>query len=348
MSIDEKLDEMIETNDQPEEQVEEQEPVETEDEAPEQEQSEEQEPFDQADFIEKMIDKAEEPAEEPKEDKADVGAEKAEEKPSEDAPEAPKTEEDEEADLLKAIPSERGKERIRHLLRQGRESRAQVEAFQRTVQESGLDAESFTNLLTITKLCSSSNPADIEKGLAGLESVRANLYQMLGREAPGIDLLSGHDDLKSKVDDLVMTRDDALTLARARQLQQEQDRQRKEQEARNQEMAAYKKKVDDFQTNANAVFARKASDLDFNDKVAIMSEHFKQPGQLERFVRDVPPEQWVSTLEYMYDSIRAPKPAATPTPIAGVNHKRTGYRSRGNEAFDPETSVSNIMESMGL
>lgn len=304
------------------------------------------EDFDQASFLEKMMgegEKEEDPK--PDEEKKDPEPAKVEDPK---ADEKPKTQDEEDADLLNAIPSERGKERIRTLLRQGRESKQQVEAFQRTVQESGLDQESFTNLLTITKLCSSSNPEEVERGLAGLEAVRTNLYQMLGREAPGVDLLKGHDDLKAKVDDLAMTRDDALALAKARQFQQEQARQRQQMEAQAREAAAYKAKVDDFQTKANAVFASKAKDLDFNAKIEIMGKHFQKPGMVEKFVRDVPPEQWLSTLEYMYDSIQAPKAAPTPTPIAGMNHKRTGYRSRGNEKYDPEKSVASIMESMGL
>ena len=305
------------------------------------------EPFDQAEFLEKLM--SEEKVEESDEEKTEEP--KAEEAPKEEekkVEETPKTQDEEDADLLNAIPSERGKERIRNLLRQGRESRAQVEAFNRTVQESGLDQESFTNLLTITKLCSSSNPEEVERGLAGLEAVRNNLYMSLGREAPGVDLLKGHEDLKQKVEDFAMTRDDALALAKARQFQQEQARQRQQIEAQAREAAAYKAKVDDFQTKANAVFASKAADLDFNAKIEIMGKHFQKPGQVERFVREVPPEQWLSTLEYMYDSIQAPKPQPKPTPIAGVSHKRTGYRSRTEGTFDPEKSVASIMDSMGL
>lgn len=350
MSLEEKLDALIEDNEDEEVEAEEVEGDAGEEPAEPSDEGEHEGEFDQHDFLEKlMADKEveeEKPVEEVKEEPKPEEEPKAEEKPQEE--EKPKTQDEEDADLLNAIPSERGKERIRHLLRQGRESRAQVEAFERTVRESGLDQESFNNLLTITKLCSSNSQEDIERGLAALETVRNNLYTSLGREAPGVDLLKGHDDLKQKVDDLAMTRDDALALVKARQFQQEQERKRQEMETQAREAAAYKAKVDDFTTKANAVFAGKAADLDFDAKVAILGKHFQKPGEVERFVREVPPEQWLSTLEYMYDSIQAPKAAPTPTPIAGVNQKRTGYRSRGNERFDPEKSVASIMESMGL
>lgn len=346
MSLEEKLDELIEEKD--DEVVE---PVETEEdnqvEEPDEKEEGGDEPFDQAEFLKKLMNEGEDETKE--EEKTEEP--KVEETPKEEekkVEEAPKTEEEEDADLLNAIPSERGKERIRTLLRQGRESKQQVEAFQRTVQESGLDQESFGNLLMITKLCSSSNQEDVERGLAALEAVRNNLYTSLGREAPGVDLLKGHDDLKAKVEDLAMTREDALALAKARQFQQEQERARQQQEEQAKEMAAYKAKVDDFQVKANAVFASKAKDLDFNAKIQIMGKHFQKPGQVERFVREVPPEQWLSTLEYMYDSIQAPKPTPKPTPIAGVSHKRTGFRSRTDGSFDPEKSVASIMDSMGL
>lgn len=341
-----KLDDLIDEQ-EPEQETPEPEQTEEQEQEPEQEPAEEsaEEEFDQAEFLEKMMDKAEGAEPEAKEEAPNADPVEAKETPAKDEA---KGEEDEDAEILNAIPSERGKERIRTLLRQGRESRAQVEAFQRTVQESGLDQESFANLLTITKLCSSSNAQDVERGLAGLEAVRTQLYTMLGREAPGVDLLKGHADLQSRVDDLSMTREDALTLAKARQLQAEQDRQRLAAEKQQQEMEAYKSRVDAFQSKATAMFAGKQNELDFNAKVQIMSEHFKKPGALERFVRDVPPEQWLSTLEYMYDTIQAPKAAPAPSPIAGVNHMRTGYRSRGIEEFDPEKSVANIMDSMGL
>ena len=349
MSLEEKLDALIEDNEDEEVEAEEvegeagEEPVEPSDEG------EHEGEFNQHDFLEKLMADKEGEEEKPvEEEKVEPKPEetKEEEKPQEEV--KPKTQDEEDADLLNAIPSERGKERIRHLLRQGRESRAQVEAFERTVRESGLDQESFNNLLTITKLCSSSSQEDIERGLAALETVRNNLYTSLGREAPGVDLLKGHEDLKQKVEDFAMTREDALALAKARPFEQEQTRQRQAIEAQAREAAAYKAKVDDFTTKANAVFAGKAADLDFDAKVAILGKHFQKPGEVERFVREVPPEQWLPTLEYMYDSIQAPKAAPTPTPIAGVNQKRTGYRSRGNERFDPEKSVANIMESMGL
>ena len=300
--------------------------------------------FDQSKFLEGLLnEESKEVEDEPKTEEPKVEEPKAPEVEAK-----PKTPEEEDADLVSAIPSERGKERIQTLLRQGREHKAEVESYRRTIQESGLDQESFNNLLTITKLVSSGSPEEIERGLAALETVRGNLYKSLGREAPGVDLLNGHDDLKSKVDDMSMTREDALAIAKARQFQQEEARKRQQFEMAQRDAQVYKAKVDTFQQQAMTVFASKAKELDYEVKIKALTSHFAQPGVVERFVREVPPEQWLSTLEFMYNGIAAPKAAPKPSPIAGATAKSIGVRSRSTDKYDPEKSLQSMMESMGL
>ena len=127
---------------------------------------------------------------------------KAEEKPAGDKPQetqqAKKTEAEEEAELLDGVKSERGRQRLQKLLSDGRGYRTQLQQMRQTIANAGLDPESFGNLLEISRLCNSNSQDDITRGLQMLENVRGTLYRALGREAPGIDLLNGFDDLQER------------------------------------------------------------------------------------------------------------------------------------------------------
>ena len=295
--------------------------------------------------------------------KPDEGNQSKEEEPAAKQPEAPAKEEkpeeqpkpaaspeQEEAELVKAIPSERGRKRMTQLLREGREARTNLDSFRRVVSDSGLDQESFGNLLTITKLCSSANPQDLDRGLKMLEDVRTALYRQVGREAPGVDLLAGQSDLQERVKAMGISREDALAIARGRQAEAAQKAQYEAARQEQAEQAAFMAKLDNFKQVTTQAFAAHQNDLDFNERIAVLQKRFT-PQEIIRFAREVPPEQWGPTLMYYYDMAgdMVQKPAAQPRPnvIAGRPSRAAGARVNAKVAATPE-GIAARMEELGL
>lgn len=272
-----------------------------------------------------------------------------EEKP-EEQPKPAASPEQEEAELVKAIPSERGRKRMTQLLREGREARTNLDSFRRVVSDSGLDQESFGNLLTITKLCSSANPQDLDRGLKMLEDVRTALYRQVGREAPGVDLLAGQSDLQERVKAMGISREDALAIARGRQAEADQKAQYEAARQEQAEQAAFMAKLDNFKQVTTQAFAAHQNDLDFNERIAVLQKRFT-PQEIIRFAREVPPEQWGPTLMYYYDMAgdMVQRPVAQPRPnvIAGRPSRAAGARVNAKVAATPE-GIAARMEELGL
>lgn len=258
-----------------------------------------------------------------------------------------KTPEQEDSDILKSIPSERGRARIGELLREGREAQAGLTAFRRAVSDSGLDQESFANMMAISKLCSSSNPADVEKGVAMFEQVREELYRQLGKEAPGVDLLANYKDLNDRVNKMDMRREDALAIANARKIQEEHQAQLRQAQIVQQEEQAFRAKMQTFQVETAKAFESRQNDIDFNAKIEVLKGYFT-PQRIQEFALKVPPERWMETLLYMYDNTTpATKRAAVGRTISGVATRRTGVRSGTVHPGTPEGIAARIDE-MGL
>lgn len=262
---------------------------------------------------------------------------------------APATPEQEEADLVKNVASERGRQRLTQLLREGREARTGLDSVRQMVSSSGLDQESFGNLMTITKLCSSSNPAELDRGLKMLEEVRANLYRQVGREAPGVDLLAGQQDLQDRVNAMQLNRDDALAIARGRQVQAQQKAEAVAQAQMQQETADFQRKIEGFKTSTMAALSARQNDLDFQQRIEGLVKHFT-PQEIQRFVREVPPEAWGSTIMYYYDMMgkASPQLAATRVnPIAGRPSRASGTRLGSVKGGTPD-SIAAAIDAMGL
>ena len=261
------------------------------------------------------------------------------------APKAPEKDADIEADLLKGVRSERGKERLQKMLNERKEARTQLESMQNYIQASGLDADGFANLMGIARLVSSSNPAEQKQGLQALETVRAELYKQIGLEAPGIDLLADHKDLKQKVDDMELTREDALDILRGRNVQAKQV----EEVQRQQAIEAKQKELQGFGDRAVKAFSARSSEPAFNAKVEAMQKYFAVPGRLQQFVSTHSPETWESALLWMYDNIAVqPTPKRqSATPITQQRARSTGTRVT-TESQGSAAGVAALMDSLGL
>lgn len=248
-------------------------------------------------------------------------------------------------ELLVGIKSDRGRERLRKLLADGKQNSESLQAMQRTISASGLDRESFANLMEISRLVSSTDPADIEKGLKEFEAVRTRMYQALGREAPGVDLIAQHPDLANKVKSMGMTREDALQVIQARQVQEAEKQRYAAQKAQQQEV----NRIQQFGQQVQQTFAARSKEADFDARIEILKKHFSRPGAVEQFVATHKPETWSQALMWMYDNA-APQHASTtpsPAPITQSRARTAGVRvSHANGGS--VASIEERMRELGL
>lgn len=71
-----------------------------------------------------------------------------------------------------------------------------LNAIRDTVQDAGVNATEFRGLLDYARAVKTGN---LEQALQVLDTQRAALAKAMGRDLPGVDLLSGHKDLAAQV-----------------------------------------------------------------------------------------------------------------------------------------------------
>ena len=129
--------------------------------------------------------------------------------------------EQEESELLEGVKSERGRERIKQVFAERKQLEQDITEFRDLVKSTGMSAQEFAQTLEFGRLLNSGDEKNLRVALEMIEGQRSMLYQKLGVEAPGVDLLAGHDDLKAAVDNMEITRDRAVELAKFRKVDAE-------------------------------------------------------------------------------------------------------------------------------
>ena len=247
-------------------------------------------------------------------------------------------------ELLAGVKSERGKERLSKLLAEGRQNAETLQAMQRTISSAGLDRESFSNFMEISRLVSSPDPDDIERGLKAFEDVRTRMYQSLGREAPGVDLLAQYPDLAQKVAGMSMSREDALQIMQARQAKAAEKERYAAQKAQQQELS----RIQTFGQQVQQVFQARSQKADFDARIEVLKKHFSKPGAVQQFVAANPPENWGKALMWMYDNVQPQQQAAaTPSPITQNRARTAGLRVTGTTGGSVDSIEARIRE-LGL
>lgn len=263
------------------------------------------------------------------------------------APVEPKTPEQEEAELLDGVKSERGKDRIRQVFTERKQLEADINEFKTLITDTKMSPEDFAQTLEFGRLMNSGDEKDLRVALEMVENQRTILAQRLGVKAPGVDLLAGHDDLKQAVENMEITEDRALELAKYRKQDAEKQQIAQAQQQSAQSQQEFQQTIQSAATQMEAYLNTRANEADSPIKLKAISEHFKNPANLQTFVTTYKPDQWVNTLKLMYDNIVVPKApaAAQPQPL----------RSRPATLGTPSTSgqtpidrVASRLDSMGI
>ncbi len=279
-------------------------------------------------------------------DKPVADPQAAGEKPATD-PAQPKTAEQEEAELLEGVKSERGRERIKSVFAERKQLEADITEFRDLVKSTGMSAQEFAQTLEFGRLINSGDEKNIRVALEMIEGQRSMLYQKLGVEAPGVDLLAGHDDLKSAVENMEITKDKAVELAKFRKTQADQTARQQVETERTQSQDQFRQTVQSAAGAMDAYLQTRAKEADHPARLKIIGDHFQNPTNLQRFVQTFEPKQWTAALQMMYDGIAVPKAAPTsqPQPLRSRPAQLGAPAAQGTTAID---RVAQHLDNLGI
>lgn len=255
--------------------------------------------------------------------------------------------EQEEAELLAGVKSERGRERIKQVFADRKALEQDVNEFKSLVQSSGMSAEEFAQTLEFGRLVNSGDDASLRTAIEMVEAQRTMLYGKLGVEAPGVDLLAGHADLKDAVDNMEMTRDKAVELAKLRKAEAA----RTTREAADRKIVVERQDFEKTVTQATgaleAYLTTRAAEVDHPARMKALGAHFSKPENLQAFVQTYRPDQWQATIKIMYDNIQVARPA----PNVRDQPLRTRPAALGTPAATsgaPIDRVASRLDAMGI
>jgi DNA-binding protein H-NS len=278
----------------------------------------------------------------------DPNAAKSSDKPAAPAPkpeDKPKAPEAEESELLDGVKSERGRERIKQVFAERKQMEQDLAQFREMVQSTGMTPEMFAQTLEFGRLMSSGDEKNLRVALEMIESQRTMLYAKLGVEAPGVDLLKGHDDLKQAVDNMEITRERAVELAKFRKQQAEVTQRQQVQQQSAQQQQEFQQQVQQAAHSMETYLQTRANEVDHPARMKVIAEHFKNPANLQKFVSTYQPHQWAATIQMMYDNIQVPRAASSQQPIRS---RPATLGIPATNAASPIDRIAQRMESMGL
>lgn len=257
----------------------------------------------------------------------------------------PAAAEQEEAELLEGVKSPRGQERIKQVFAEKKQLETDIGEFREMVTSSGMNPQEFAQSLEFGRLVSSGTEADTRVALEMLETQRAQLYAKLGVEAPGVDLLADHADLKAQVDDMELTRERAIELAKFRKT----DGDKKARETTERDALQGRQQFEQTVTTAagqmEAYLDTRKQEVDHPARMRVISDHFRKPENLKAFVETYRPDQWGPTMKMMYDGIQLPRTAPQQQPLRS---RPTNLGPASNTGTTPIDRIAQRIDAMGL
>lgn len=267
-----------------------------------------------------------------------------------------KTPEQEADDLIKemGVKSERGQNRIREVFTKSKEMEAKAQTletdineFRTMVQSTGLDPEEFLGMLEVGKLMKSGTAADKRLAFDRISAQRESLARELGIEAPGVDALSDFPDLQKKVDNLEITKETALELAKYKRQERTQQQQQQAQQQSQQDMDAFTQSIQKASDTATQYFMTRKHEADYEPKMKMIHAKFKDPAYMQEFVTTYEPKQWFGLFKMMYDNMVVPaqQRANNDQP---ARSRAANLGSPAATGDDNQSHMKSIIQQMGI
>lgn len=291
----------------------------------------------------------------PKEDVAPKDEVDPEADPKAKAEAKPKTLEEEEAEALEGIKSERGRERVQATFAKLKETEGvkqqleqDINEFKTMVQSTKMQPDEFAAMLEFGRLSNAGGETEARLALQMLDDQREALCKRLGIEAPGVDPLSDFPELKEAVDNMEITKEHALKLAKYQRQDNNQQQAQQLQQAQQQSFQQSQQVIAEVGRTAEAYFATRKHEVDYAPKVRRIEDYFKDPAKIQEFASTYEPKQWLAQLKFMYDNIsvapaqqkKAPQPIRSRSMLSGAPST--------NSQASPEDRIMGHLESLGL
>lgn len=254
------------------------------------------------------------PAEEPQDPPSDAPAAD----PVATAPAEPKTPEQEDAELLAVVKSPRGQERIKQIIAERKQIEGDFNDIRNVILGTQMNPQEFAQNLELGRLLKSDSEADLRVALEMIESTRASVYQKLGVEAPGVDLLDGYDDLKQAVENMEITKERALELVKYRKQEDSQKQVQAQAQKIAQDNTRHHQVIEQGKNQTAAFLESKKNQVDFPVKEKMLKDYFQNAEKRDAFVKNFAPEQWGVAIEMLWNGFvvtQAAPTANTPQPI---------------------------------
>jgi len=184
--------------------------------------------------------------------------------------------------------------------------RSQADKWVETVSSTGANPEQFGMALEYLRLVNAGTPEALNQAFDLMLSEVQVVAEHLGRDIPGlVDPLKGFDDLKRRVEDEDLNREDAIQIAQARRTA----KMRAEVNDQTQKAGTHQALVTQSLDQVKAFGAQmRATDPHYEAKTAAIKP------MVERVVAHLPPDQWLGAVKELYAGV--PNPAAAPPPAA--------------------------------
>ncbi len=206
------------------------------------------------------------------------------------------------------------------------------------IKETRATPEQYGQTLEFLKMFNSGDPDQLEKALVAAQQTVTNIARLLGKPVPGVDFLSGHQDLRDAVQNGEISQAHAEELAAARANRQLHTQMGQQHTQQGQAEQVRRQGISDL--NALEVQLQ-ASDPQFAAKRPTLLK-IMQP-----IINRLPPTEWAAAVRDAYANIPAPvaaAPAAKPA-VPGQQPFR-GKNPAGGHQAEPKTLAEAIKQGI--
>lgn len=184
----------------------------------------------------------------------------------------------------------------KELTSQNEQLRTQVDYVRETFQQHGIQQPQFEQAAAVIGMM---NRGDLPGALAVLDEQRRMISLAMGQPLPGVDALSEFPDLRSAVDNMQVTEQHAMEIARSRHLQLTQQRQNQQAQQQHQVQQANQQAVHQGTLAVDRLCQQLASsDMDYATIEAQLLP------VIPKLLQGVPPNQWENAVRTQYDLLK--------------------------------------------
>ena len=247
-------------------------------------------------------------------------------------------------ELIRAIPSERGRSRIQQIVAERQQALQASQNFLEAVTGAGYDDETFSQVLQLGRWISSPDREDRVRAMRFLETVRENIARDIGEPVEGKDVLD--PDLREKVDNLELTEDGALEILRARRQLQSQKADAEALQRFRDQQTANDQAIQQGRSVVVQTLAAHKQELDYAPRIRAVRDWLQNPMNMQQIINQGP-ANWGNAVEFLYRNIAVQKQRpSSPQPLTSTTMRR-GTAETSNPR-DPQAGLMAYFREHGI